>query len=197
MIMNRLWLKDKDKTPWETTESGPKSKFFHFIRVFYRFIRVFYRFIRLFYLCFWSVFIVFCVCLFILVLLILSSARSTDYWVNMGEFNEMGWAGAGTYQPSWPLKKMDMLSLPFVVHVLSWSHIVIVHWLINPFNAHFPFHFFPLLSCWNFYGNKETSAVPFLFQYGSTFFMRQVCVSQSIKHGARVETSSVNIFQQF
>ena len=50
---------------------------------------------------------------------ILSSVRSIDYWANMGEFNEMGWAGAGTYQPSWPLDKMDMLSLPFFVHVLS------------------------------------------------------------------------------
>ena len=46
--------------------------------------------------------------------MVLSSVRSTDYWVNMGEFDEMGWAGAGTYQSSWPLKKMDMLSLPLL-----------------------------------------------------------------------------------
>ena len=100
-------------------------------------------------------------CLFILVLLILSSARSTDYWVNMGEFNEMGWAGAGTYQPSWPLDKMDMLVVavfcPCPVLISYCHHALIDH----VFNAQFPLLLYSLLSVVEILDIKETSAILF------------------------------------
>ena len=48
---------------------------------------------------------------------VLSSVRSTDYWVIW--VNLMGWAGRGqcTDLASWPLHKMYMLLLAVSVHV--------------------------------------------------------------------------------
>ena len=140
--MNGLWRLNWQKTrhSGKPKEIGPKSKFHLLCFVF---------------ICFVSGLFLLSFLLLHFYLKILSSVRSIDYWANMGEFNEMGWAGAGTYQPSWPLDKMDMLSLPFFVHVLSWSHIVIMHWLIMYLMPNFPFYFTPFSQLLKFWISKR------------------------------------------
>ena len=54
-----------------------------------------------------------CICTF------LSSARSTDYWGDMGEFGGMGRRGQCTELASWPLDKMCMLLLAVSAQCLS------------------------------------------------------------------------------
>ena len=69
--------------------------------------------------------------LFLLYCCFYCSVWSTNYRCDMGEFDGMGQGGAVYYLASWPLNKMYMLSLAVsAVLCLSWSCVIILHWLI-------------------------------------------------------------------